>query len=273
MIGTLPRPRKRFGQNFLTDRNVLNRIVAAAGILPGEPVLEIGPGRGALTRLLAAKAGKVVAVEVDRDLVALLTAEFAADEQVEIISADVLECDLPQLLAGRHPGRWRVVANLPYNISSQVLFLLLDNISLFSGLTLMLQKEVARRIASGPEEKEYGILSVFCRLHCDVELAFTVKPGSFSPAPKVHSAILQLDPLPAPRYEVGDEAFFRRMVKAAFGNRRKTLWNCLKGSFAADDTQLRHVLDSCGIDPVRRGETLSLEEFAELARALQRHIL
>jgi 16S rRNA (adenine1518-N6/adenine1519-N6)-dimethyltransferase len=269
MTGSFPRPRKRFGQNFLTDRNVLNRIVEAAGILPGEPVLEIGPGRGALTRLLAVKAGKVVAVEVDRDLVELLTAEFAADEQVEIISADVLECDLPRLLADRHPGPWRVVANLPYNISSQVLFLLLDHMLLFSGLTLMLQKEVAERIACGPDEKEYGILSVFCQLHCEVSLAFTVKPGSFTPAPKVHSAILHLDPLPAPRCDVGDEAYFRRLVKAAFGNRRKTLWNCLKGQFAASDDNLRLALDACSIDPGRRGETLTLEEFAMLSRTLQ----
>jgi 16S rRNA (adenine1518-N6/adenine1519-N6)-dimethyltransferase len=162
-----------------------------------------------------------------------------------------------------------VVANLPYNISSQVLFLLLDHISLFSGLTLMLQKEVAERIASGPEEKEYGILSVFCRLHCDVDLVFTVKPGAFHPPPKVHSAILRLLPLPTPRFDVGDEAYFRRLVKAAFGNRRKTLWNCLKGQFASDDCHLRSALDVCGIDPGRRGETLSLEEFAILSRTLQ----
>ncbi len=269
MTGPFPPPRKRFGQNFLTDQNVLTRIVTAAGIRSGEPVLEIGPGRGALTRLLAGAAGRVVAVEVDRDLVRHLSAEFAGDERVEIISADVLGCDLDQLLLGRAPAPWRVVANLPYNISSQVLFLLLDRMPLFSGLTLMLQKEVAERIASGPDEKEYGILSVFCQLHCDVDVAFTVKPGSFHPAPKVHSAILRLRPLPAPRFHVGDEPFFRRLVKASFGNRRKTLWNCLKGQFAADDVQLRSTLDHCGIDPGRRGETLSLEEFARLSCALQ----
>jgi 16S rRNA (adenine1518-N6/adenine1519-N6)-dimethyltransferase len=269
MADQLPRPRKRFGQNFLTDRNVLSRIVESAGILPGEPVLEIGPGRGALTRLLAAKAGKVVAVEVDRDLATHLTVEFACDLRVEIITADVLDCDLVGLLGTRHPGPWRVVANLPYNISSQVLFHLLDTMPLFSGLTLMLQKEVAERIASGPEGKEYGILSVFCRLHCDVSLAFTVKPGAFYPVPKVSSAILHLAPLPVLRFDVGEEAFFRRLVKSAFGNRRKTLWNCLKGQFASDDGQLRHALDACGIDPGRRGETLTLEEFATLSCALQ----
>jgi len=269
MADQLPRPRKRFGQNFLTDRHILTRIVESAGILPGEPVLEIGPGRGALTRLLAARAGKVVAVEVDRDLAAHLAAEFAGDQGVEIITADVLDCNLTELLGTRHPGRWRVVANLPYNISSQVIFKLLDTMPLFSGLTLMLQKEVAERIASGPEGKEYGILSVFCRLHCDISLAFTVKPGAFYPVPKVSSAILHLAPLPAPRFDVGDEAFFRRLVKSAFGNRRKTLWNCLKGQFASDDCLLRLALDSCGIDCGRRGETLSLEEFATLSRALQ----
>jgi len=265
----LPRPRKRFGQNFLTDRNVLSRIVESAAILPGEPVLEIGPGRGALTRLLAAVAGRVVAVEVDRDLVAHLNAEFGGEPRVEIVASDILECDLEALLVSRHPGRWRVVANLPYNISSQVLFLLLDQIRHFSGLTLMLQKEVAERIASGPEDREYGILSVFCRLHCDVDLAFTVKPGSFYPVPKVSSAILRLIPLPKPRCDVGSEAFFRRLVKAAFGNRRKTLWNCLKGQFDDSDGALRRALNDCAIDSGRRGETLSLEEFARLSRALQ----
>ena len=268
MTGQLPRPRKRFGQNFLTDRNVLTRIVETAGILPGEPVLEIGPGRGALTRLLAAAAGRVAAVEVDRDLAAHLRAEFGSEPRVEIVEADILRCGLPALLTSRHPGPWRVVANLPYNISSQVLFLLLDHLCLFSGLTLMLQKEVAERIASGPEEKEYGILSVFCRLHCDVELAFTVKPGSFHPPPKVTSAILHLTPLSAPRCDVGHEMFFRRLVKAAFGNRRKTLWNCLKG-LVADDGLLRGTLNVCAIDPGRRGETLTLEEFAALSRTLQ----
>ena len=232
-------------------------------------MLEIGPGRGALTRQLADVAGRVVAVEVDRELVSLLDDEFGDDPRVEIVSSDILRCDLAELLKTREDGKWRVVANLPYNISSQVLFLLLDHITLFSGLSLMLQKEVAERIASGPEDREYGILSVFCTLLCDVNLAFTVKPGSFFPVPKVSSAILRLTPLPAPRFQVGDEAYFRRLVKAAFGNRRKTLWNCLKGQFAADDNRLRATLDACGIDPARRGETLSLEEFARLARELQ----
>jgi 16S rRNA (adenine1518-N6/adenine1519-N6)-dimethyltransferase len=269
MNGVIPPPRKKYGQNFLTDHNVLNRIVQTSGIRPGEPLLEIGPGRGALTRLLAAQSGRLVAVEIDRDLVAILTREFDGDPRVEIVSSDILRCDLAELLSSRSQDRWRVVANLPYNISSQVLFLLLDHITLFSGLTLMLQKEVAERIASGPDEKEYGILSVFCALHCDVDLAFTVKPGSFHPVPKVSSAILRLTPLPGPRYQVGDELFFRRLVKSAFGNRRKTLWNCLKGHFAADDSHLRSTLDVCGIDPARRGETLSLEEFARLSLTLQ----
>jgi 16S rRNA (adenine1518-N6/adenine1519-N6)-dimethyltransferase len=265
----VPRPKKALGQNFLTDRNVLSRIVETVGISAGDRVLEVGPGRGALTRLLAEKGVQLLAVELDRQLVPLLEREFASLANVEFIQADILEADLRRLLLSRWQGKWKVAANLPYNISSQVLIRFLDNRELFSRLVLMLQREVGERLVAPPACKEYGILSVFCRLHFDVFREFTVRPGSFYPVPKVDSVVLRFEPLPAPRADVTDEAFFRQVVKAAFGQRRKTLWNCLKGAgFAADDKMLAQALERCRIDGGRRGETLSLEEFAALSREL-----
>jgi len=267
------RPKKALGQNFLTDRNVLARIVETAGISAGDRVIEVGPGRGSLTRLLADAGARVLAVEIDRQLAPLLEEEFGKYENVEIVRADILDVDLRQLLPSRWEGKWKVVANLPYNISSQVLIRFLDNRQLFSRLVLMLQKEVGERLAAPPATKEYGILSVFCRLHFDICREFIVRPGSFFPPPRVDSVVLRFEPLPNPRTDVGDEMFFRRVVKAAFSQRRKTLWNCLKSSaIVADDGRLTLALAGCGIDGGRRGETLSLEEFAFLAREILRYM-
>ena len=264
------RPKKALGQNFLTDRNVLARIVDTVELSPDDHVLEVGPGQGALTRLLAAQAAQVVAVELDRQLVPLLRREFADLGTVEVVEADILRADLPELLGSRWKGRWKVAANLPYNISTPVLFQFMEHRQLFSRLVLMLQKEVGERLAAPPDCKEYGVLSVLCQLHFDIRREFLVKPGSFFPAPKVDSVVLRLVPLAEPRVAVGDEALFRRVVKAAFSQRRKTLWNCLKsGQFLDDEVLLRQVLDGCGINPSRRGETLSLEEFARLENALE----
>jgi len=266
----LPRPKKLLGQNFLIDRQVLGRIVEAAGIKPDDRVLEVGPGRGALTRLLADKGARVVAVELDRELVPLLSAEFAGRDNVEIVGADILAVDLGRLLGECGAGRWKVVANLPYNISSQVLFRFLECRDLFSLLVLMLQKEVGERLLAPAGCKEYGALTVFFRLYFDIQRALTVKPGSFHPVPKVDSVVLRFLPLSAPRADVGDEELFRRVVKASFSQRRKTLWNCLKtAGVAPAETDLAQALESCGIDQGRRGETLSLEEFVTLTRALE----
>ncbi len=263
------RPKKALGQNFLTDRNVLARIAVAAGICAGDRVVEIGPGRGSLTRILAEEGARVVAVELDRQLVPLLRKEFADRDNVEIVEADILDVDLRQLLLSRSEGKWHVVANLPYNISSQVLIRLLDDRALFSRLVLMLQKEVGERLIAPPATKEYGILSLFLGLHFDIHREFIVRPGSFYPAPKVDSVVLRFEPLAEPRADVGDEAFFRRVVRGAFAQRRKTLWNCLKAAgVAADDATLANILADCRIDGGRRGETLSLEEFAALTRGV-----
>lgn len=266
------RAKKSLGQNFLTDRNVLSRIAACVEPAPTDCLLEIGPGKGALTELLAPGCARLVAIELDARLVPLLRSKFAANPHVQIVEADILAVDLAALLTGTDGQRWKVAANLPYNISTPVLFAFLDQRALFSRLVLMLQKEVGDRLAAVPGGKEYGALSVLFRLHFDIVREFIVKPGSFHPVPKVDSAVLSFVPLPEPRVAVGDEALFRRVVKGAFAMRRKTIWNCLKSaSLGVTDAALAAALHDCGIDPVRRGETLDLDEFAALTRALLVH--
>lgn len=264
-----PRPKKSFGQNFLTDNNVLSRIAQLVDTVPGGAILEVGPGRGALTRLLALNGARVVAVELDRDLVPFLRRKFQTASNVEIVEADILKTDLAALLRPRSDRLWQVAANLPYNISSPVLFLLMDNRSLFTRLVLMLQKEVGNRLVAFPDTREYGALSVLFQLHFDIKRELTVKPGSFFPVPKVDSLVLSFTPLIEPRIAVGDEEFFRKVVKAAFAQRRKTLWNCLKLlGLERGEEKITEALEICGIARERRGETLSLPEFGALARAL-----
>jgi 16S rRNA (adenine1518-N6/adenine1519-N6)-dimethyltransferase len=261
--------KKSMGQNFLVDGNVLRQIAEAVDIGPDDRILEVGPGKGALTNFLAQKAGQVVAVELDRRLVAWLRERFQAAENVEVVEGDILRTDISRILSERWKGKWKVAANLPYNISSQVLFMFMDNRSLFSELVLMLQKEVGNRLVAQPCSKEYGILSVFCGLYFDITRELLVRPGSFRPIPKVDSLVLKFRVLDAPRVEVVDEMFFRKVVKSAFSQRRKTLWNCLRSVFPhIGDDMLKQVLQQCRIDPGRRGETLSLEEFAVLANTL-----
>ncbi|GAB7026123.1 16S rRNA (adenine(1518)-N(6)/adenine(1519)-N(6)) -dimethyltransferase RsmA [Geotalea toluenoxydans] len=260
------RAKKSMGQNFLVDGNVLSRIVEAVVLEPSDRVLEIGPGRGALTSLLVKRAEQVLAVELDRQLVPLLEKEFSGADNLEFIQGDILKIELPEVLGSRWNGRWKVAANLPYNISSQVIFKFLDNVSLFSSLILMLQKEVGDRLIAFPGTKEYGILSVLCNLHFNISRVLIVKPGSFRPIPKVDSVVLKFVPLAAPRQDVGDETLFRQVVKASFSQRRKTLANCLRSALIADNDDLNLILSQAGIDGGRRGETLTLEEYARLTR-------
>jgi 16S rRNA (adenine1518-N6/adenine1519-N6)-dimethyltransferase len=264
------RAKKSMGQNFLVDDNVLSRIVSCVAPTPDDAILEVGPGRGALTKLLAASGAKFLAVEWDRDLLPILNAEFAGQANVEIGHGDILRVDIEQLLSSRGGGKkWKVAANLPYNISSQVLFRFMECSSLFERLVLMLQKEVGDRLVAPAGCKDYGALTVLLRLHFDIRREFLVKPGSFRPIPKVDSAVLSFTPLERPRVEVGDEDFFRRLVKGAFNQRRKTLLNTLRSAgIGSEDGSLQAALSRCGIDGGRRGETLSLEEFAALSREL-----
>jgi 16S rRNA (adenine1518-N6/adenine1519-N6)-dimethyltransferase len=265
------RAKKSLGQNFLIDDSVLSRIVACVAPTPEDAILEVGPGRGALTKRLAASGARFLAIEWDRDLLPILDAEFAGAPNVEIGHGDILRVDLRQLLESRGDGKkWKVAANLPYNISSQVLFRFLECSGLFERLVLMLQKEVGDRLVAPAGCKDYGALTVLLRLHFDISREFIVKPGAFRPVPKVDSCVLRFTPLAEPRAEVGDEEFFRRIVKGAFNQRRKTLLNSLRSAGIGEgDDSLPEAFSRCGIDGGRRGETLSLDEFAALSRELQ----
>lgn len=260
------RAKKRFGQNFLKDDSVVSAILQAADLGDQDRVLEIGPGLGALTDRMLPLVQQLKVMELDQDLIARLEQRTAGN--LQILAGDALRLDWPALLP---EPPYKLVANLPYNISSQVVFKILDHHQLFSRLVLMFQKEVGDRLSAPPGNRDYGILSVLCQLHFDVRRLLTVPPGAFHPAPKVTSAVLVFTPLGAPRVEVRDERFFRRVVKAAFAQRRKTLRNTLSAS-GFGGAHLEPLLQSLDIDPIRRGETLSLEEFSRLAIGLQEKV-
>jgi 16S rRNA (adenine1518-N6/adenine1519-N6)-dimethyltransferase len=269
------RARKRFAQHFLEPAWVA-KLVAAAGVTPDDAVLEIGPGRGAITRPLAAQAGKLLAVEVDRDLAADL--EASKPDNVTVVTGDVLSLDLvPAITAwlGAPPSadnQFRIVGNLPYNISSPILFTLIDLASATHGVRdalLMLQKEVADRLVAKVGTGEYGVLTVLTALHADVTRVLSLPPGAFRPQPQVHSAVVRLAFRP-PTVDVGDPKTFVRMVRTTFTQRRKTLGNAIKAFAAETDTPAAGVFEATGIDPKRRPETLELAEFATLSRAFVR---
>jgi len=259
-----PRAKKKFGQHFLNDRNIIRKIVAAAGVEKGDLVLEIGPGTGVLTAELLAAGAQVLAVEVDSDLIGPLEERFkGSDFTVE--KADALKVSYTELAAA-YGRRFKLVANLPYYISGPLLAKLLAERAAFSIMVLMFQKEVAVRIASGPGSRDYGNLSVLSQAFTEVKREFDVPARLFTPAPKVDSSVVSFRVLERPRTDIGDETFFRQVVRAAFATRRKTLLNSLGALLSRTDAL--SALDEAGIDPVRRGETLSLDEFARLSRAI-----
>jgi 16S rRNA (adenine1518-N6/adenine1519-N6)-dimethyltransferase len=249
-------PRKRFGQNFLADRHYVARIVDAVDPAPGDNLVEIGPGLGALTNALIERAGKISAIEIDRDLAARLHERFTAD-RLALHEADALAFDFATLGADL-----RVVGNLPYNISTPLLFHLASYDRLVRDIHVMLQREVVARMTAAPDTADYGRLSVMLQARFRVSRLFTVAAGAFRPAPKVESAVTRLLPLGANRPAIADEALFARIVAAAFGQRRKTLRNAL--ATLCDESALR----ASGIDPGARGETLSVTDFVRLANSL-----
>ncbi len=250
---------KSLGQNFLRDPHYLNKIADAAQIGPEDQVLEIGPGLGHLTAVLAQRAKKVLAIEVDERLIPRLQNAFSACSNLELVHGDALEYDFGSL-----NGRWKVVANLPYYISTPIIQRLIVRSDKFISLTLMLQKEVAERIASPPGGKVYGYLSVLVQFYTVPKMEFKVPPGAFTPNPEVDSSVITLTLRDRPAVTVSDEAFFIRVLKAAFSQRRKTLRNSLK-QLGAPKEKMDAALNSTGIDLGRRAETLSVEEFGKLA--------
>jgi 16S rRNA (adenine1518-N6/adenine1519-N6)-dimethyltransferase len=250
----------------LVDEDVARRIVAAADIGPREAVLEIGPGRGALTRELARRAATLYLVEVDPGLALALREEFGRVGHVIVVHADFLSLDLRAVLPPRDVN---VVANLPYSVAIPILFRLLEERARFSRMTVMVQAEVAERLAARPGTGAYGALSVMVQLYARVRRAFVVAPESFSPRPKVSSEVVSLLPEERPRVPLVDEEAFRHVVRAAFGQRRKTLRNALKGLFAG---MVPDPFSQTGIDGSRRAETLSLGEFAALADSVAAHL-
>jgi 16S rRNA (adenine1518-N6/adenine1519-N6)-dimethyltransferase len=259
--GTAPRLKKSLGQHFLHDDRIARKIVAAVDPRPGDAVLEIGPGGGALTRHLIAGAGHATVVELDSRVLEGLRASFGG--RLEIIHGDILKTDLSALADRLGVERWRVVGNLPYYITTPILFHILDHRARVQDATIMMQREVAARLVARPGTKEYGILTVECGLHADIDVLFAIHPGAFVPPPSVVSSIVRVRMLSGPRIPVADEAHFRRMVRATFGKRRKTLRNTLKTFLGGEPPGL-----PAGIDLSRRPEELSLEEFARLSNAL-----
>lgn len=264
------RPTRRWGQNFLIDANLLGKVVEAGEVGPEEGVLEIGPGLGALTRELAARARKVLAVEIDPLLYATLREETLADlSNVELLHADFLEVELERVIPeALGPGRHPVVANIPYSITSPVVVRLLEHPHLFSRIVLMVQREVADRLTAAPATSDYGSLTLFVHLFSTARRVATVSHRAFLPAPDVDSAIVRLDVHTEPRYPGLPVETYLAVVHAAFRQRRKTLSNALTGpplNWTRD--QARAALETAGIDPARRGETLTPDEFAALARA------
>jgi 16S rRNA (adenine1518-N6/adenine1519-N6)-dimethyltransferase len=261
----LPRARKRFGQHFLEPAWV-TKLVDALAIQPGETFLEIGPGRGALTGPLAARAGKLIAVEIDRDLAAALPARVA---NVHVVEADFLNIDLAALL-GAEQQPVRVVGNLPYNVASPILFKLLhesDDGRRLQDATLMLQKEVADRLVATPGSAHYGALAIQVALLADVARLLSLPPGAFRPPPKVKSAVVRLRFRPA-AIDVGDRASFERLVRGLFLQRRKTVLNALKPLADAAGRSAPELLERAQVDSRSRPEALTLDDMARLSRAM-----
>ena len=260
---------KSLGQNFLVNPAVCPKIAELGGAKAGVCALEIGTGVGVLTKELAERCEKVIAVEIDTSLKPILEETLADYDNVEIVFADVMETDLAALLAEKAPGMEVVVcANLPYYITTPVLAALLESRA-FEAVTVMVQKEVAQRICSAPGRGEYGAFSVFCQYYAEPELLFDVPASCFIPQPKVTSAVLKLTMRKEPVCEIRDEGMFFKVVRAAFAQRRKTLLNALASGFSQFDKQtLADVIAACGFAPTVRGETLDIPGFAAIANAL-----
>jgi 16S rRNA (adenine1518-N6/adenine1519-N6)-dimethyltransferase len=272
-----PQPKPKLGQHFLTSPDWAVQIVDALGDVSQNTVLEIGPGRGILTSLLVPRARRVIAVEIDRVLAAQLRLKFGMARNVEILEADILAIDFDSLF-GPKPGLGRpgielkpdpakVIGNLPYNITSDILLRLFEYAKYFGTVVIMVQREVADRIAASPGSRDYGLLSATAQLYAQVERLLTLPPGAFSPPPKVHSTVLRLAIQPRQQeLDVAGDGFID-FLRLSFAQKRKTLWNNLKMKY--DEPRLKQALAAAHVKPTVRAETLSLEESAAIYRALR----
>lgn len=262
--------KKNFGQNFLVDERVLDKIVDAADIGENDLVIEVGPGIGTLTQAMAKKAGKVTAVEIDRTLVPILEELLEDYDNVEIINEDILKVDLNALIE-RHKGmNVKMAANLPYNITTPIIMTILEKHIPMESLTVMIQKEVACRMNAKPSTKDYGSLSLVTRYYCEPYLVANVPQNCFMPRPNVDSAVIKLTVLDKPPVDVKDEDFFFEFIKAAFSQRRKTLVNCIynSGILNMNKEEIGSLLSSLGFDEKVRGESLTLQDFAKICNSI-----
>ena len=257
--GFAAKAKKHLGQNFLHEQSIIDKIVQAVNPKPGDRLVEIGPGQGAITFPLLDRHGELTVIEFDRDLIAPLTEAARSHGDLTVVHRDVLKVDFGALADG---GRIRLVGNLPYNLSSPILFHALDHAAAISDMTFMLQKEVVDRMASGPGNKVYGRLSVMLQAYCTVTPLFTVPPGAFRPAPKVDSAVVRLVPRAPEAIGIRDRELFARIVRDAFGQRRKTLRNALSNVCDAS------ALEAAGVAPTARAEQIEVADFVRLANAL-----
>ncbi|MEP4149549.1 MAG: 16S rRNA (adenine(1518)-N(6)/adenine(1519)-N(6))-dimethyltransferase RsmA [Halioglobus sp.] len=253
-------PRKRFGQNFLTDDGVIGGIASAIAPRDGDHIVEIGPGQGALTEALVPSGCQLDVIELDRDLIAGLLAAFSIHKGFKLHSADALKFDFASLIEGL--GKLRIVGNLPYNISTPLIFKLLENAAIIEDMHFMLQLEVVERLAAQPGSKTWGRLGIMTQYQCEVEHLFDVPPEAFNPPPKVQSAIVRLKPYQQSPWPACNENQLRKVVQAAFAQRRKTLRNNLKSLIDSDS------IEALGIDPAARAETLELTQFIIITNAI-----
>ena len=262
---------KKYGQNFLIDPHVLDKIVAAAGIGPDDFVVEIGPGIGTLTQYLAYAARSVCAVEIDKNLIPILEDTLSDYDNVEVINNDVLKVDLAALAKEKNNGRpIKVVANLPYYITTPIIMGLFENHVPVDSITVMVQKEVADRMQTGPGSKDYGALSLAVQYYAEPYIVANVPPNCFMPRPKVGSAVIKLTRYEKPPVDVQDERLMFRLIRASFNQRRKTLVNGIKnsGDFSLSKEEIENVFEKCGLPLNIRGEALTLEQFAMLANCI-----
>ena len=262
---------KSLGQNFLTDEKVLSAIVESSGIDKNSGVIEIGPGFGTLTQRLCMAAGKVVAIEIDKTAVPILENNLSEFDNLKIINEDVLKCDLHKIIEDEFAGREvKIAANLPYYITTPIIMHILESALPVDSLTVMIQKEVAMRIAAKEGTKDYGALSVAVNFYSEPEIVVNVPPSAFIPQPKVSSTVIKLKLRNEPPVKVNDEKGFFKVVKASFGQRRKTLLNALANSpsIPLGKEAVAEVLAKCGIDEKRRGETLNLQDFADISNCI-----